>query len=364
MVQPSDVKPPPRTESDVLRSGIAMLRDRLPSSWSVLNGLDREIDNTGADSFLLIRAPDGREVEVVVEAKLVLESRNVAAVREQVADLVGPWPGRVGMVASRYLAKSVRERLADAGISYVDATGNLLLQAESPGLFIFDRGDDRDPWRGPGRPKGTLKGEPAAKVVRALLDFPGPWKVRELVEVSGASTGSVYRVLEFLESEELATRDAQGLFEIADWQAVLQRWSRDYQFLHTNVVTRWIAPRGIKSFLDQVRDSPIYGYALTGSIAAEAWAPYAPARSAMVYVADAERAAGAWGLRPTDSGANVLLAKPTYDVAFERTVEALHGLQLAAPTQVAADLMTGPGRSPAEAEELMDWMVRNEQSWR
>ena len=33
-------------------------------------------------------------------------------------------------------------------------------------------------------------------------------------------------------------------------------------------------------------------------------------------------------------------------------------------TQVVVDLMTGPGRSPSEAEELLEWMKRNEQSWR
>ena len=65
-----------------------------------------------------------------------------------------------------------------------------------------------------------------------------------------------------------------------------------------------------------------------------------------------------------DAGVNVLLAEPAYPVLLERPVEALDGLMLAAPTQVAVDLMTGPGRSPAEAEELLDWMRRNEDSWR
>jgi len=53
-----------------------------------------------------------------------------------------------------------------------------------------------------------------------------------------------------------------------------------------------------------------------------------------------------------------------FNVVFERSLTNQEGLQLAAPTQVAVDLMTGPGRSPSEAEELLDWMRRNEQSWR
>ncbi len=38
---------------------------------------------------------------------------------------------------------------------------------------------------------------------------------------------------------------------------------------------------------------------------------------------------------------------------------------MAAPlVQVAADLLTGPGRSPAETEALMEWMTSNEEAWR
>ena len=59
-----------------------------------------------------------------------------------------------------------------------------------------------------------------------------------------------------------------------------------------------------------------------------------------------------------------MLAGPALDVVFERCLTNKEGVVVAAPTQVAVDLMTGPGRSPNEAEELLDWMRRNEQSWR
>jgi len=84
----------------------------------------------------------------------------------------------------------------------------------------------------------------------------------------------------------------------------------------------------------------------------------------MVYVADVTAAVDAWDLRPADAGANVLLAEPAYEVVFERSSTTVDGVVVAAPSQVVVDLMTGPGRNPNEAEELLDWMVRNEQSWR
>jgi hypothetical protein len=116
--------------------------------------------------------------------------------------------------------------------------------------------------------------------------------------------------------------------------------------------------------LDTVRSSDIASYAVTGSIAAAAWESYAPPRSAMVYATDFETAAAAWGLRATETGANVLIAQPVYPVLLARTEMALHGLRIAAPTQVAVDLLTGPGRAPSEATELLTWMGQNEQSWR
>jgi hypothetical protein len=40
------------------------------------------------------------------------------------------------------------------------------------------------------------------------------------------------------------------------------------------------------------------------------------------------------------------------------------GITIAALTQVAADLMTSPGRGPNEAEALMTWMSEQEDAWR
>ena len=62
-------------------------------------------------------------------------------------------------------------------------------------------------------------------------------------------------------------------------------------------------------------------YAVTGTLAAASWAPYAPARSAMIYTTDAEHTAQLWDLRPADAGANVMLAEPESDVVFIRTLD-------------------------------------------
>jgi hypothetical protein len=69
------------------------------------------------------------------------------------------------------------------------------------------------------------------------------------------------------------------------------------------------------------------------------------------------------GLRKTDAGANVMLIAPRDSYVFARSVEK-EGLTYAAPSQIAADLLSSPGRGPAEAEELIQWMKNNEAVWR
>src|SRR5439155_25128075 len=182
-----------------------------------------------------------------VGAKRLLSTRDVPIALEALQRAASRWGSAdevVLVLAARYLAPATRERIAAAGAGYVDLTGNLQLAAERPALLIRDRGADRDPWRGPGRPRGTLKGPPAARVVRALVDFAPPYSVPELAERAGASTGATYRVVEFLEEQDLVERERRGPIRDVRWRLILERWSRDYGFGQSNTVATFLEPRG------------------------------------------------------------------------------------------------------------------------
>jgi len=346
-------------ESDIVNEATRRIADRLPRGWTGELSIEQGRGTGGvADAMLHVRAPDGVALTVPIEVKRVVEGRDVASLAEKAHSTTGDF-----IVMARYLPATVRERLTAVGLSWADATGNMRISFARPGLFVADRGADRDPWRGPGRAKGTLKGDPAAKVVRALVDIDREWAMRDLVDVSRASTGATYRVVEFLEEEGLVERIDRRVI-VRDWEPILRRWSADYSFVRDNAISQWIAPRGIDDVLGGARETSMVGrYAVTSTLAAARWAPYAPARSAMIYVDSPVSAAKAWGLRETDAGGNVVLAQPGYEVVFERA-ETWDGVVMAAPSQVAVDLLTGPGRNPSEAEELITWMKRNEPAWR
>ena len=86
-------------------------------------------------------------------------------------------------------------------------------------------------------------------------------------------------------------------------------------------------------------------------------------RLASIYVTDAIQAIERLDLRETEAGANVVLLEPLDPVVFDRTVER-DGLRCVAPSQLAVDLLTGPGREPSQGEQMLNWMEKNEHVWR
>jgi hypothetical protein len=347
----------------VLRHTLALVAERLPPGWSTRVAHESKFDRP-VDAVVELVGPDHTRAVFVVEAKRSVVTRDLPALLEHLRSTEGHAGQRpVPLLTARYIGSSARAWLEERGVSYVDATGNMHVLLERPALFLHDRGADRDPWRGPGRPRGTLHGPPAARVVRALVDFAPPVTVPELVRRSGASTGATYRVVEFLQREAFVDRDPRGPITNVAWRPLLERWSQDYGFQRSNSVGAYLHPRGLPALLDGLRDLSGLRYVVTGSLAAHRLAPYAPARLAMVYVDDPAQAADQLKLRAVETGANVLLAAGDYDVVFDRAVED-DGLNFATPSQTAVDLLTGPGRSPAEAQALLDWMEKHEPAWR
>jgi hypothetical protein len=162
---------------------------------------------------------------------------------------------------------------------------------------------------------------------------------------------------ERLERESVAYADATGNLRL------IERWSEDYGFMRSEVVQSFLFPRGVEKVPEVLASAGELRYVLAGSLAAQSFAPYAPPRVAMIYVDDVPAAAGQLGLRSVDRGANVLLAAQRDDVSFLRT-RRVDGVVTAAPSQVAVDLLTGPGRSPSEGQAGLDWMESHEREWR
>jgi hypothetical protein len=350
-------------DADLVRNAVELISGILPDPWRC-EAIDPAPTRSGADAVIELSL-DTERVYLLVEAKAVVDRRDVPYVSEQLARASAAaqkyGEHRAPFVAARYLSSSVQDALTERGISYADTTGNLCLRIERPWLFIRERGASRDPGRGRGRPLGTLAGLPAARVVRALADFAPPMTMRVLAERSEASIGATYRAVDLLEREALVERDAKGTITSCDWPAMLRRWSDDYQFT-SNPVSRYVAPRGIDTLVEIMK--PRGGkYAVTGALAAARLAPHAPVRLAMIYAEDPAWIAQNWALVEADAGANVLIARAPAELPWVRK-EISDRITYVAPSQAVVDLLHAPGRGPEEAEALMDWMGRNIHAWR
>jgi hypothetical protein len=284
------------------------------------------------------------------------------AVTNLLADDGGDGTGIPDLIAARYLGPEVRRRLTEAGIGFVDSTGNIRVSLAKPGLFIEATGADRDP-SPRRRPSRTLAGPKAGRIVRALCSRSQPWGVRELASATDTSAGYVSRLLNFLDREALIERGEKGNVRVPEWPRLLRRWAESAPLESRGEMARCIAPRGIPPVLNKVGMTTL-AHAVSGSFAASRVAPVAPPKLLLLYVDDAETARGRLDLRPTDAGSNVLLIEPKDAMVITEAQQDDRGVCWAPLTQVAADLLTSPDRGPTEGDALIDWMGRNEESWR
>jgi hypothetical protein len=345
---------------DLVDDVYKILRTRLPSSWK-LQFIPRLSLNSQSDQseFLLeITSQNGTKASIDVEVKRQIDPKDVSGLANYPLRTAG---ANRFLVVAPYVSPRTRGLLTDSGIGYADATGNLRLELEKPALFVSLNGANSDPWREE-RPLLSLKGPTAGRVVRALCDFVPPYKIREMAERSNTSLASTSRVVALLDREALVAREERGTVIDVKWEQLIRRWTDDYSLNASNQVRTFLEPRGIEMLLRKLEVSD-WPYSVTGSFAAIRVAPIASPRLAVIYVEDIRIAAGQLGLRPVESGTNVFLVQPFDPVVFERTTKS-NGITYAALSQVAADLLTGPGRSPAEGEELLKWMGENQDAWR
>lgn len=336
------------------KKGLHELRRRLPPGWR-LDGSTR-LHDSSHDARLV--APNGQAGLVAFKTRARLEPKDIPALAEAGRSA----PAQVTLIViCRYLSEATRARLRERELGYIDLTGNIRVVVPEPGLFIEAQGATEDPDREE-RPARSLRGPKAGRIMRVLVDRKQPPGVRELAALTNSDAGYVSRVLIFLDGEALITRVGHGRIQSVDWPALLRRRAREAPLESLGEARTYLDPRGVASAVARLASSD-ERYAITASLAAAAFAPIAPARLATIWIRDAAAAAPRIGLRPAETGANVLLIEPNDEGVFDGAAER-DGAWYAAPSQIALDLLTSPGRGPAEGAELMNWMREHEDAWR
>lgn len=341
-------------EKQTLKEVLETIRERLPAGWSFQAGPTTAASaKRGADFLVKVNSPNGQKAVLAVQVKL----RTSPALTGFTWD--GKKPAQT-MIVVPFLSPATRRELVSRGVNFADRTGNVRLVISRPGLFVETSGAITDP--APPVPKRSLKGTKTSRIVRALIDTRPPFRLTDIATRSAVDVGLVSRLLQQFEQEGVLTREKRAAVTAVNWEELIRRWAEEYKVTKSNAATYMLEPRGLSSLLTGLRTTTLR-YALTGSVAASMRATVAPAALAMLYVEDRGSVADELKLRPADSGGNVVILVPRDSLPFEGTTRE-QDLVMAAPSQVAADLLTGPGRSSSEAEAFIDWMKANENVWR
>lgn len=364
------------TEAQLVRSAEEAVRAVLPAAWLVEPA--RSLLEPGSrrgfrpDGQFMIAAPDGVETWVLVEGKGVVVPRDVTRVAQQLAEYAAAAAVRgvqVGgmMLATPFVSPTTRAQLDQHGLGWFDLTGNLRLRLDRPAVFLDRVGADRSGFRDPAdRLLKSLRGPAAAKVVLELCETSLPVGVRDLAARAQVGAATSVRVLELLDREATIVRSQDGTVVAVRKRSLIDRWTQDYKVMASNEIVAALDPRGLSHAMKALSTVEAR-VVVTGSAAARAYlpddmTPVSPLVSLSLYTEDPLELMDRLGLKTVERGTNVLVLRP-YDEVVHVKSRHINGIDYAAPAQVVADLLTGPGRSSEEAEQLIAVLESSEPGW-
>jgi hypothetical protein len=369
---------------ELLNEGLDHLRRLLGEPWQV-DAVNRPLPSDAAlwmtasdpEQLVAIHSPlGGGSGLVLVEATHALTPARAAKEFGPKLALMHRLTGSAAvLVIAPWLSPRTRETLETLGYGYLDLTGNVSIRLSQPGIVIRTEGAKQDPRPSGRRARQQLRGARAGRLVRVLIDARPPYRATELAEASGVSLSYVSRLLDALEEEALITRDGRSVTDV-DWRELIRARAAQYSLLDANPHVALLAQQGADKVLEILRDrrkliEQFGEIAVTGPFATRKVVPNVTiGGQLMIYVppdprldSPLDRIANELGLLRTDIGADVLMLRATNEIVF-KGVRQVEGIPYVALSQLAIDSLGGTGRMPAEGEELLAYMARNEERWR
>ena len=333
--------------------------DELMARLSALTQVDAASEassaRTGGAPFDL--AFPRADIDIILQVDL---RRSSVTDRNEARRLPRPEPGNHPILVAPFVSPAVRDELRNAGWSYWDATGNVLIQSEKPFVWIDRLGANRnpapDPFTGPQRLR-SLKGKAVAQVIVKLLALERVASIRELARQADVGVATVSRVIEMLRDEDLLSDTKGGPIVVSDQSQLARRWAEDYSFARTFKAKRYFSVLGEEVALHRLRGNPL-PYAITGVRAANDYlgeygriSPL-PGSELWLYIPDRQEAERALDLIPDPRGPIVI---GEADFISDTSGFRLSGeFRYAWPWHVVGDLLSTTGRTTAVGEELMD----------
>lgn len=331
-----------------------------------LPGLLREVSGVELDAVDLRPEPSVDAVIrlggriFVVEAKLHARAGVISEAARKVSSFARRFgPTAVPLLAVPFMGEVGRRICKEAGVGYVDLSGNAHIKA--PPLVVLIQGrPNRFVQRG--RPSSVFAPK-SSRVARLLLLDPKRWWMQqELANVGGLGAGYVSRICRRFEDERLIERNAERAVRARDPGVLLDAWLARYDFQKHDVMRGHVSARSGEELVARVAkscNSRRIPYALTGLAAAWQLAPFARYRLVSVYVNkrldDSFLSSLSW--RGDERGANLWLIRPKDDGVFHGQSE-IDGINCVCAVQTYLDLHAMPERADEAASHLREAKLR------
>ena len=344
-----------------LRFAHDRLAARVPEILACLLGVDlkdlgvRSIDASGADLVTVAGQT------FLIEFRKSTSAAQIAQAAKQLkgyADQRGK--RRVPLVAVPYMGDVGRKVCAEAGVGWLDLSGNARIIAQGIRVIIDGRPNH---FVAVGRP-ANLFAPTSSRVVRWLLIHADKnLNQREIARSTGLDEGFVSRLVSRLEKDGYLVRNDRGAIRAKDPALLLDAWREAYQFSKHILHQGHVAARSGDALLRFVSDTLAaqgIEHAATGLAAAWALTRFVGFRIATLYLPTDPSPAllEQLGCREDPRGANLWLVVPNDAGVFHGAIEK-DGIRCVHPVQVYVDLKSHPERATDAAEhlrtELLTW---------
>ena len=326
---------------------LGALRELLPAFRGAQERTGRQ-----ATWDLTFKVRSGRTARrLLVECKSVGEPRYLAQAITVLTLASKRSPQSYPVVAAPYIGPEGQRLCREAGVGYLDLTGNAFLKFD--GVLVDRRSGERPP-----RAKARLRrlfSPKSSRILRVLLENPDQeWTLARLATEAAISVRTAHLVINALEEKAFVDK-RRGAIRLEKPAPLLDLWAENYRLDQHRRQTFYSfvrSPRELAAKLAAQTTAQRVSLALTVHAGAALVAPFVRYTDVHAYVLDdIDRLVKSLDLRPTETGGNVHLLTPNDEGVFYR-IQTIDGVPVVCNTQLYLDLLHYPGRGREAAEEL------------
>lgn len=261
-----------------------------------------------------------------------------------------------GVLLAPYISKRSARICKENNLGYVDLAGNCYLSFSS--VFIQREGNP-NPYTQE-RELKSLFYPKSERILRVLLTAgPKDWLTEELADESDTSLGQVSNVKKYLGNQGWLDNETKKL-RLQQPFELLAAWAENYTFRKNEIQEYYSlkSPAETEVLLSNTCRELGLRCSLTGFSGGARYVSMVRYQRVMTYLEDGfDRIAGAIGLKPVTSGANVMLFKP-YDSGVFYSSRLIDGAPVVSPIQAYLDLNSYRGRGEEAAQAILDKVIR------